>query len=89
MLEAQRDDPNQTGLVIINSFDYELDEIKDDMIDRRIYAEVFEIDRLQSHERLEYLNCFQEMYQTKQMPMIFIKDQFIGDYSALKNRFTT
>ena len=36
----------ETGLVIINSFDYELEEIKEDMIDRRIYAEVFEIDRL-------------------------------------------
>ena len=46
MMQQQRDDPMETGLVIINSFDYELEEIKEDMIDRRIYAEVFEIDRL-------------------------------------------
>ena len=59
------------------------------MVDSRIYAEVFEIDRLQPHERLEYLNCFQAMFKTKKMPMIFVKDKFIGDYAAFKNRSAT
>ena len=58
MMEQQRQDPNRTGLVIINSFDYQLEDIRDDMVDNRIYADVFEIDRLQPDERLEYLNCF-------------------------------
>ena len=57
-MEQQRQDPNRTGLVIINSFDYQLEDIRDDMVDNRIYADVFEIDRLQPDERLEYLNCF-------------------------------
>ena len=57
-MEQQRQDQNRTGLVIINSFDYQLEDIRDDMVDNRIYADVFEIDRLQPDERLEYLNCF-------------------------------
>ena len=58
MLEQQRDDPMPTGLVVINSFDYQLDDIREEMIDRKIYADVFEIDRLQKDSRQEYLNCF-------------------------------
>ena len=40
-----------TGLVVINSFDYQLDDIREEMIDRKIYADVFEIDRLQKDSR--------------------------------------
>ena len=58
MLEQQKNDPNATGLVVINSFDFELEDIRDEMIDRKIFAEVFEIDRLRPDSRLEYLNCF-------------------------------
>ena len=85
MLEQQKNDPMQTSLVVCNSFDFELDDIKEDMIDSKIYAEVFEIDRLHKDHRVEYLNCFQDMFKTKKLPMIFLKDQFIGDYSALRS----
>ena len=78
-----------TGLVVINSFDFELEDIRDEMVDRKIYADVFEIDRLHKDERLEYLNCFHEIYETKKLPMIFLKDRFIGDYSKLKNHFAS
>ena len=74
MLEVHKEDNMQTSLVIINSFDYQLEDIRDEMEDRKIYAEVFEIDRLKAEHRIEYLNCFSEMYKTKQLPMIFIKD---------------
>ena len=74
MLEQHKNDPMATGLVVCNSFDFELEDIREDMIDRKIYAEVFEIDRLHKDHRTEYLNCFQEMYESKKLPMIFLKD---------------
>ena len=89
MLEQQRDDPMPTGLVVINSFDYQLDDIREEMIDRKIYADVFEIDRLQKDSRQEYLNCFQEMFSTKELPMIFMKDKFIGNYQDLQSHFSS
>jgi len=61
-------------LVVINSFDYEKDDIEEDMTRRKIVTEVFEIDRLRSEDRNDYLNCFNEMYKTRQLPMIFLKD---------------
>ena len=78
-----------TGLVVINSFDCDLEDIRDEMVDRRVYADVFEVDRLHKDERLEYLNCFYEMYETKKLPMIFLKDNFIGDYNKLKSHFAS
>ena len=85
MLEQQREDPTDTSLVIINSFDYELEDIRDEMTEKRIAAEVFEIDRLQPELRTEYLNCLHEMYSTKKLPMIFMKDVYVGDYNGFKN----
>ena len=64
----------RSALVFVNSFDFKKDEIEDYMEDNRIYAEVFEIDRMRTDDRAEYLNCFQEMYGTKQLPIIFLKD---------------
>ena len=78
-----------TSLVVANSFDFELDDIREDMIDRRIYAEVFEIDRLHVDHRTEYLNCFQAMFSSKKLPMIFLKDKFIGDYPAFRSHFSS
>ena len=43
-----------------------------------------EIDRMRSEERLEYLNCLNTEYGTKQLPIIFLKDKFIGDLKALR-----
>ena len=62
----------RSALVFVNSFDFKKDEIEDYMEDNRIYAEVFEIDRMRTDDRAEYLNCFQEMYGTKQLPIIFL-----------------
>ena len=89
MLEVQKNDTMQTSLVIINSFDYQLEDIRDEMEDRKIYAEVFEIDRLKAEHRLEYLNCLSDMFKTKQLPMIFLKDQYVGNYEALKAHFAS
>ena len=74
----------QTSLVVINSFDYQLEDIRDEMESKKIYAEVFEIDRLQAEHRLEYLNCFNEMVSTKELPMIFMKDKFVGNLQGLQ-----
>lgn len=84
MMEDQRAEAGETALVVINSFDYEKDDIEEDMTRRKIVTEVFEIDRLRSEDRNDYLNCFNEMYKTRQLPMIFLKDQYIGDYQALR-----
>ena len=84
LLDQQVSDPLPTSLVIINSFDFQLDDIREEMEDRRIHTEVFEIDRLQADQRLEYLNCFQDMFQTKKLPMIFAKDKLLGDFSKFK-----
>ena len=87
MLLQQRNDPMPTSLVVINSFDFQLEEIRDEMESRQIYTEVFEIDRLSPEDRLEYLNCFNEMYSTRSLPIIFIKDNFVGNYQGLQGHF--
>jgi len=47
----------RTALVFVNSFDFQKEEIEDYMEENRVYAEVFEIDRMRPGERAEYLNC--------------------------------
>lgn len=47
----------RTSLVFVNSFDFQKEDIEDFMDEHRIYAEVFEIDRMRPDERVEYLNC--------------------------------
>ena len=46
MLTEHKNDPMPSALVFVNSFDFEKEEVEDIMIDNRIYAEVFEIDRV-------------------------------------------
>jgi hypothetical protein len=46
MLSEHAKDPMNTSLVVINSYDYEKEDIEDIMHERRIYADVFEIDHL-------------------------------------------
>ena len=58
MLEEHKNDPMPSALVFVNSFDYEKEDIEDIMTANKIYAEVFEIDRVKIEERQEYLNCF-------------------------------
>lgn len=84
MLDEHVKDPIPSALVFVNSFDFEKEDIEDFMEQNKIYAEVFEIDRMRSEERLEYLNCLNVEYGTKQLPIIFLKDKFIGDFKALK-----
>ena len=46
MLEEHKNDPQRTSLVFLNSFDFQKEDIEDFMEDNKIYAEVFEIDRM-------------------------------------------
>ncbi len=65
MLEEHKNDPQRTSLVFLNSFDFQKEDIEDFMEDNKIYAEVFEIDRMRSGDRMEYLNCLNSMFGTK------------------------
>lgn len=74
MFEEHRVDKMWTALVVVNSFDYEKEDIEEIMTQQRIYTDVFEIDRIKPEQRLEYLNCFNELTNTKELPMVFLKD---------------
>jgi glutaredoxin len=87
MLDEHKNDPLPSALVFVNSFDFEKDDIEDLMNEKKIYAEVFEIDRMLKDERVEYLNCFSSLYGSKQMPLIFIKDKYIGGLAELQKEF--
>lgn len=50
-----------TALVICNSFDAEKYDIEDFLEEKRILAEMFEIDRIRKEERQDYLNCIYEV----------------------------
>ena len=52
----------RTSLVVINSFDHQKDSIEEILEERRYYAEMLEIDRLNKEEREEYLLCFEDLY---------------------------
>ena len=86
MLIEHRNDEMRTALVFVNSFDFQKEEIEDYMEENRIYAEVFEIDRMRPGERVEYLNCLQEMYGSRQLPAIFVKDKFVGTFENLRHQ---
>jgi hypothetical protein len=47
MLEEHKNEPMPSALVFVNSFDYEKEDIEDLMNAKKIYAEVFELDRVQ------------------------------------------
>ena len=83
MVDEHKDSQNQTALIVMNSFDCDKDEIEQLMTERKVIAEVFEIDRLRKEDRNDYLNCFHDIYKTKELPMIFIKDQFVGNLKQL------
>jgi hypothetical protein len=63
MLEDHKNDPHPTALVICNSFDAERIDIEDFLDEKRILSEMFEIDRVRSEERQDYLNCFNEVLE--------------------------
>jgi glutaredoxin len=86
MLIEHRNDEMRTALVFVNSFDFQKEEIEDYMEENRIYAEVFEIDRMRPGERVEYLNCLHEMYGSRQLPAIFVKDKFVGTFENLRHQ---
>ena len=46
MLKDHKDDPMPSALVFVNSFDYEKDNVEEIMTQKKIYTEVFEIDRM-------------------------------------------
>ena len=61
-------------MVFLNSFDPEKDEIEDEVSDKKIETEVFEIDRVRPQDRTEYLNCLHDLAGTKRLPIIFVGD---------------
>ena len=65
MLSEHRKDPMRTALVFLNSFDFTKDDIEEYMETKRIYAEVFEIDKMRKEDRLEYVNCIGTMFGSK------------------------
>jgi len=65
MLAEHKKDPIPSALVFVNSFDFEKEDIEDYMEENKIYAEVFEIDRIKTEERLEYLNCLNAEFGSK------------------------
>ena len=67
-----------SSVVVINSFDQQRGDIQEMLEKNHIYTDVMEIDRLNTTEREEYLMCFNKMFKTRVLPLIFIKDQLIA-----------
>lgn len=84
MLEEHRNDPMRSALVFVNSYDFAKEDIEEYMEDNKIYAEVFEIDRMQADQRFEYLNCISAIYGSRTLPAIFVKDKFVGTLDDVK-----
>ena len=79
MLESHKKEmPGRTSLVIINSFDSQKDDIEEIMAAKHVYADVMEVDRLNSDHREEYLKCFSHMYGTRLLPLIFMNNKLIS-----------
>ena len=73
----------RSALVVVNSFDNQKEEIEDVLENHRVYADVMEIDRLNKEDREEYLLCFNKMYKTRHLPMIFVGDKMVANgYSS-------
>ena len=70
-----------TSLVVVNSFDAQKESIEEILEDHRVYAEMLEVDRLNKDEREEYLVCFDELYQSRKLPLIFIDDTLVASNS--------
>ena len=68
----------RSSLVVINSFDGSKEDIEEVLEKHRVYSDVFEIDRLNAIDREEYLLCFNKMYSTRLLPLIFVKNRFVG-----------
>ena len=87
IIDGHGKEESQSAFVVVNSFDYENEDIREMMSERKIIAEVFEIDRLQSQQRMEYLNCFKKIYAAEELPMVFMKERYIGGVKDLQNFF--
>ena len=75
MLEDHvKDKKMRSALVVTNSFDNQKEDIEDTLEENRVYADVMEIDRLNKEDREEYLLCFNKLYKTRHLPMIFMGD---------------
>jgi len=83
MIDEHKNDPIRSALVVLNSFDYEKEDIEEVMVENRTYADVFEIDRMRTEDRALYLNCFYKKFQTTDLPMIFVKEKFVGGLEGL------
>ena len=56
------------------------------MNDIREVEQKNEIDRLNKEDREEYLLCFNKMYKTRHLPMIFVGDKMVANgYSSYRD----
>eukprot|EP00350_Pseudokeronopsis_sp_OXSARD2_P013357 CAMPEP_0170546156 /NCGR_PEP_ID=MMETSP0211-20121228/4527_1 /TAXON_ID=311385 /ORGANISM="Pseudokeronopsis sp., Strain OXSARD2" /LENGTH=84 /DNA_ID=CAMNT_0010850471 /DNA_START=101 /DNA_END=352 /DNA_ORIENTATION=- len=63
----------KSALIVCNSFDSSSIEMEDFLQSKGYYNETFQIDRLRQEEREDYLKCFNEMYQVRELPLTFMK----------------
>ena len=68
-----------SSVVVINSFDQQRGDIEEIMDQNHIYTDVMEIDRLNTTEREEYLMCFNKMFNTRILPLVFVKDKLVAN----------
>ena len=81
-----KDKDLRSALVVVNSFDNQKEDIEDVLENNRVYADVMEIDRLNKEDREEYLLCFNKMYKTRHLPMIFVGDKMVANgYSSYRD----
>ena len=57
------------------------------MESNKIATDVFEIDRLALKERHEYLNCLQEGFGTKSLPLFFVAGKLVGGFEQMKQMY--
>ncbi len=59
--------------MICNTYDEERAEIEMYLEGRNYAPEMFEVDRMRDEQRLEYMHCINEVFGTRELPLIFIR----------------
>ena len=68
----------RSSLVVINSFDQLKDDIEEALEQKRVYTDLMEVDRLNRGDREDYLMCFNKLYGTRKLPLVFSDEKLIG-----------
>ena len=61
--KEEKSEMSQTALVICNTDDSERDDIERYLEKRNFAPEMFELDRIRDEQKVEYLNCINEVRQ--------------------------